>query len=275
MIAAAVLVSCEPAASIANGREKAAVHLDFEDFPLGELSSSAALTQTLLLGRTTRPSEVVLDETGNKVLRVHYPEGQAGPAESGILFLVGLPPASEYYLSYRVRFDPNFDFRNGGKLPGLSSAGCRFSGGRIPTEGEGWSARLWWGPEGRPAVYLYYAGMKGPWGDVLYLQTSPLRKNDWITLIQRVRLNEYDEPNGVLQVWVDGSLALERHDVKYRSGNQGDVEALCFSTFHGGSDPETYGPRTTGTAFFDDILIDSEPPSATQHFLDSSGSAHQ
>jgi hypothetical protein len=102
--------------------------------------------------------------------------------------------------------------------------------------------------------------MAGPWGDVLRLGSSPVAKNEWHTIVQRIRLNTGEEANGILQVWLDGSLELDRRDIKFRRGEMGLIEALCLSTFHGGSDPAVYAPLTTGHALFDDFDVTPHPP---------------
>lgn len=196
---------------------------------------------------------------GRKVLKVGYPQGGVGPKQTGALFVISVPESDEYYLSYRMKLDEGFDFAKGGKLPGLSSSGCKYTGGRIPTAGDGWSARLQWRPNGALAVYVYHVGMKGPWGDTLHLANVRLAKGTWHTLVERVRLNTDGRADGVLQVWVDGKLALDRSDFLFRSSGKGRIGSLCFSSFHGGHS-EDYAPRTDGHAFFDDVAVSVSRP---------------
>ena len=66
----------------------------------------------------------IVDEAGEKFLRVSYPQGVYGPGDTGIQFKVPFGQTyTELYFSYRVRFGAGFDFVKGGKLPGLGSPG--------------------------------------------------------------------------------------------------------------------------------------------------------
>ena len=69
---------------------------------------------------------IVLDEFDSqyKTLRVTYPKGTVGPNEGGFQELKNLDPREEYYRSYRVRFEPDFDFQLGSNRPGLTSGGA-------------------------------------------------------------------------------------------------------------------------------------------------------
>jgi hypothetical protein len=240
------------------------LRLDFDRFSPGVLKRAELERFAPTLGTFYQADRatVVHECGGDHALRVDYPKGLVGPGASGIVFVAGLPPATEYYLSYSVQVGPGFDFRNGGKLPGLASAACRFSGGRVPVDGEGWSARLAWKGTGSLSVYLYHAGMKGPWGDGVPVVAS-LADGLPHTVVERVRLNTQDRPDGVLEVWVDGKLGLSRRDIVYRHGDKGLIDALCFSTFHGGNAKKD-APATSGTAIFDDVVVSTFRPAGLE-----------
>ena len=110
---------------------------------------------------------IVRDEAAHgKVLRVAFPKGRSAPRTGGLQFSVNIPSADEYWLSYQVKFEPGFDFRKGGKLPGLTSGGSRYTGGKKPTAGDGWSARYMWRTGGRGrglSLLCRYAGRIRPW----------------------------------------------------------------------------------------------------------------
>jgi hypothetical protein len=237
------------------------LRLDFERVPVGPFSEKLLRAEApeahSITSHLAERSQIVREE-GNSVLRIGYPARSVGPAEGGAVFIVKVPAADEYWLSYRVRFDAGFEFVKGGKLPGLSSGGGKYTGGKVPVDGDGWSARLVWKAEGGAAVYFYHVGMEGPWGDTLHLATgfAPTR---WHTIVQHVRLNHGDRSDGILEVWMDGGLSLERRDLKFRLGDKGRIDSLCFSTFHGGNNP-TFAPSKDGYATFDDFVISATPP---------------
>lgn len=192
-------------------------------------------------------------------LKVFYPKGQVGSARSGCQFQVGLTPRSEYFLDYRVRFgdaDKNrWDFGRGGKLPGLAG-GTANTGGKKPT-GDGWSVRYMW-KSGKLVVYLYHLGQKGTHGDTLTLSQS-LIAGKWYRLTQRVRVNNDSAADGILQVWVDGKLKLDRRDIRFRKGNLAPVDVFYFSTFFGGSS-KSWAPKIDSEAYFDQFLIQHTAP---------------
>ena len=192
-------------------------------------------------------------------LKVFYPKGQVGSARSGCQFQVGLTPRPEYFLDYRVRFGPadknRWDFGRGGKLPGLAG-GTANTGGKKPT-GDGWSARYMW-KSGKLVVYLYHLGQKGTNGDTLSLSQS-LVVGKWYRLTQRVRVNNDSAADGVLQVWVDGKLKLDRRDIRFRKGNLAPVDVFYFSTFFGGSS-KSWAPKIDSEAYFDQFLIQHTAP---------------
>lgn len=206
-------------------------------------------------------SEIVTDPDPRqaKVLRVRYPAGAFGSKDSGAQFVVRLKPAKEYWLGYRVKFEDGFDFKKGGKLPGLASGGTTFTGGRIPKAGEGWSARYMWTGGGSAIVYLYHVDMPGEYGEGIPLDVSFV-PGRWHTLIQHVVLNEGSVSNGVLEVWFDTKKVLDRRRLRLRLGERGVVDSFLFSTFYGGRTPD-WAPASDQYARFDDFVIDDDSAS--------------
>ena len=211
--------------------------------------------------------DIVSDPAGGsgKALRVRYPAGSLSPGEGGAQFVVKLAPADEYWLGYRLRFAQGFDFGKGGKLPGLSSGGLKFSGGNIPKNGEGWTARYMWREDGRLILYVYHAGMSGPWGDGMSVNAR-IQPDTWHALVQHVRLNTGSESNGLLEVWFDGSNAFSRSNLQFRLGTKGAIDSFAFSTFHGGN-TDDWRCRTESFAFFDDFVIAREAGPLIEHGL--------
>jgi len=206
-------------------------------------------------------AHIVLEEQAkpNKALRITYPAGAVGPGEGGGQFVVALPPSEEFWLSYRLKFGEGFDFVLGGKLPGLTSGGGKYTGGAMPKDGDGWSARYMWRKGGKAVIYLYYADMPGPWGDDLDLDGATFLRGKWHQLTQHIRVNTPGQANGVLDVWFDGRKALSRSNIRFRVGEKGWIDSLYFSTFHGGHTKE-WAPGVDSFAFFDDFSVSKEPP---------------
>jgi hypothetical protein len=239
--------------------------VDFDSTQLGTYTKDRARGDWsgLRWGHFDRTTIVAVENSlgaGNgRSLKVFYPKGQVGSTRTGCQFRVGLTSRPEYFLDYRVRFgDANkkrWDFGRGGKLPGLAG-GSANTGGKKPT-GDGWSARYMW-KSGKLVVYLYHLGQKGTHGDTLTLSQS-LIAGKWYRLTQRVRVNNDSAADGILQVWVDGKLKLDRRDIRFRKGNLAPVDVFYFSTFFGGSS-KSWAPKIDSEAYFDQFLIQHTAP---------------
>lgn len=201
-------------------------------------------------------TQIVMDPSPahNKVLELLYPQGSVGPSEGGAQWVIRLRPADQYTISYDLKLSPDFDFRLGGKLPGLTSGGSRYTGGYKPDKGDGWSARFMWREEGKMVVYLYHIDMKGKWGDDIPLQMNPLERDRWYHVVERVTLNDPDSKNGSIEVWVNDNPVLNLENVRLRVGQQGQIDTFYFSTFFGGNTAE-WGPENDSRIYFDNFRV--------------------
>jgi hypothetical protein len=202
----------------------------------------------------------IVESAGHgRALEVLYPRGGVGPQQTGGQWLAQLPPRDSYELEYRVRFDARFDWRRGGKLPGLA-------GGSVPVGGnfdpDGFSSRYMWRDNGQLVVYLYWAGQASAarergrqYGVDLACGVTLERGRDY-RLRQRVTLNTPGQADGVLEVWVDGRPVLKRTDLLFRDApaKRWQIDRFFFSTFHGGNDP-TWAPKHDCTVEFDDFVV--------------------
>ncbi len=229
--------------------------LDFEENDVGVYSDTdlkndvGEVRWKLLDGRAT----VEEDVTHGKVLRVLYPKGGVGPKQGGVQFDKPLPKANEYTLEYDMRFKEGFDFALGGKLPGLTSGGEKFTGGVHPDNGEGWSARYMWLAGGEIIVYFYYMDMEHKWGETVKLNVF-FKPGQWYHIKQRIKLNDTDKLNGVMEVWVDGERVLHNDKVRYRLAPLGDIDSFYFSTFHGGNNAD-WAPKNDSFIYFDNFKV--------------------
>ncbi|MEM9265688.1 MAG: DUF4347 domain-containing protein [Cyanobacteria bacterium P01_F01_bin.13] len=199
------------------------------------------------------------DPERGQVLEITYPRGAVGSRQSGSQFEVSLPEADELWLSYSVKFGEGFDFRKGGKLPGLTSSGSDYTGGRRPSNGDGWSARYMWRENGTAIAYPYYVDMQGKWGEAMPLEEVTFHLGQWHQITQHIKLNTNSQANGVLETWVDGKKVQSRSDLRLRLGNKGKIDSFYFSTFHGGKGSD-WAPRVNSKAFFDSFVISKNAP---------------
>lgn len=209
------------------------------------------------LGQFHKRAAITAEPTG-KSLRMTFPKGSLGPGKGGGHFSERLAPHKAYRLSYRVVFEKGFDFRRGGKLPGL--AGGKANTGGNKATGDGWSARYMWGEGGKLDLYLYHLDQKTQYGDRIELKAQAV-PGKWITLSQVVHVNTPDKADGRIQVWLNEKLALDQKGLRLRGKVDTDValiDKFLFSTFHGGSTRE-WAPIRNSHARFDDFLFSPLP----------------
>ncbi len=174
----------------------------------------------------------------------------------------------EAYFRYYLRFGENWLPTDGGKLPGISGTyGVAGWGGR-PVDGtDGWSARGTYAmvvPDGNPLErhssignYVYHADMAGQYGDVdFWLDgcAGALDKNRWYSVETYVQLNTPGNNDGILRGWVDGRLAYERLDWRWRDVDTLKVEQIWMNIYHGGGGV----PPTDLHLYIDNVVIASE-----------------
>ncbi|MFG6157239.1 polysaccharide lyase [Halomonas sp. 1390] len=185
---------------------------------------------------------------GESGLRVHYPAGTSSPGDTqqgGAGFYsapAGVAGAERACLTYRVRFEPGFDFVKGGKLPGLF-------GGEAPSGGEevngetGFSMRFMWRQAGQGELYEYVASKDEEYGASVGRGLWSFPTGEWVTVEQELVLNTPGEENGLARVWINGVPVLEQGNIVYRTTNEVTIDGLMFSTFFGGHGKEWRTPR--------------------------------
>ncbi|GAB7046261.1 polysaccharide lyase [Catenuloplanes indicus] len=213
-------------------------------------------------GRTATSGAVA--HSGGTSLRVSYPAGKIGPADSGAQAPFALEPRPEYHVSQWIRFGEGFSFGTtsfAGKVGLGLAGGDSCSGGQVCDGTNGFSSRLIWGRDGKAAVYYYSMGHAGAYGDAADLVTDGEQvfwpADRWVNVVQRLRVNTVTggraNPDGEIEVWVDGVRAA--HVTGLRFVSNGDrVDTAYFSSFAGGGDA-SFAPRTDSEIFYDDLEV--------------------
>ncbi|MBN2530455.1 MAG: hypothetical protein JXR76_28975 [Deltaproteobacteria bacterium] len=207
---------------------------------------------------------------GQYAARVTYPAGLMS-AEGGSQYrmsfdLLQSPIVSReaLYVRYYVKFDEDIDFVLGGKLPGFIG-GTANTGGNPPNGMDGWSARIMWRANGRIVQYVYHPDQPGEYGEDMDWNLGggsryfiPGQWHCVETFIGMNTVNGEGETNaaydGQVRSWLDGELALERTDVRFRYTNDFAIDGFYFSTFFGGSTAE-WAPVKDEHAMFDNFVI--------------------
>lgn len=197
------------------------------------------------------------DAREGRSLRVSYPKGGVGPAEGGAQWKMGLGGRhDELYCDYWVRFGPDIDFVKGGKLPGLVG-GAANTGGRKPNGQDGWSARMMWRSGGAVVQYVYHVDQPTPYGEDLSWNVGGqrvFRPGAWHRVEHRIVMNRPAERDGIVQGWFDGTLALDRRNLRFRDVDAFAIDAFYFSTFFGGDDA-SWGPSKDERVDFDQFVV--------------------
>jgi len=260
-----------------NGYGQIVESTDFEQFSKGSYFTksewqSAGFTVPWVNGFDVNRAVVddAFSKSGSNALRLYYPKGQFGTANTGGQAPLMVPPKDEYFTSYYVRFSDDFSWgtsSEGGKLPGLAG-GDRCSGCATCTGSNGFTARLMWRPGGKAVIYLYHLNkVNPPCGDnydiVVDGKTLYFEKGQWYKISQRVKVNSGVNKDGEVEMWINdqhaqirlynGALADKLSGVQFVS-NGDKVDALYFSTFHGGSTAD-WAPLVDSYIWFDDIVI--------------------
>ncbi len=210
-----------------------------------------------------------IDDSSEIVLRLKYPKGCIGTSKkNGCAVQFALPlnelNADELWCSYEVYFEKNFDFRNGGKLPGFCGGKC-YTGGDKPKEADGWSNRIMWKKDGFLTQYVYHFGQKGRYADNFKwnlngkISQKRITPGKWHQILMRVKMNDLDSvngmlSNGILQTWFDGELVVDLNSMLFRNRPEMKIDRFYFSTFHGGND-KNFAPRWDSFIRFRNLQI--------------------
>jgi hypothetical protein len=205
---------------------------------------------------------------------------------------IGIPSQDDLHYRYRVFFPSDYVWQNAGgggsgKLPGLAG---KYAGGRDSLVGaggkrwngttevtksniadeDGFSARLLWQKDGGLSSYFYAVSPVGVSSANSYYGASSRCKTDpynstsanalfvkgaWNTVEMRVKMNTPGVNDGVLQVWMNGKLCLDKNSIQWRSAKRPDLHITqqYFEWFYGGGSGD-YPDRDSRIAFDDAVI---------------------
>ena len=188
-------------------------------------------------------------------LRVLYPKGSYGADAGGVgwRFAFGEHEAAE--VRYEVRFDEEFDFVKGGKLPGLCGGPKTITGGDSVNGFEGFSARVMWRKAGRGQAYVYHMHQPSKYGDEFDFPENFRFVPGKATAIRlRVVMNTAGKRDGQIRIWANERLVVEQTNLQWRKGTTYGVDSILFNTFHGGGDA-SWAPRRDVWAEFSGVQV--------------------
>ncbi|CAL9389508.1 hypothetical protein SUDANB121_01234 [Nocardiopsis dassonvillei] len=283
MAAARVLFASALAAALVSGAPDPALpapedpspssyrHNTFERLPAGSAYTLAewerdgwVADRGVGLDERTLIDDSVPARGGEKSLRVFYPAGKIGAAESGALARFRLDPGREYHLSFWARFSEDFSWGTtsfGGKVGFGLSGGAGCSGRKTCDGHNGYSSRVVWGRDGAAALYYYHMDKKGQAGDSVPLRADGEAihhpRGEWVHIAQRLRVNTVTDgeanPDGEIEAFYNGRSAALVTGLRLVA-NDDLVDGSPLSTFFGGS-TEGFAPAHDSYIWYDDLKV--------------------
>ena len=125
-------------------------------------------------------------------------------------------------LSYSVFLPGDFPFGRGGALPGISGGDAE---GRAA---DGFVARMAWRHGGSGGATLRVMSDGETRSTPADREGFAFPRGRWVKVEQEVVLNTPKQADGILRVWADGRLAMDRTDMTYRT------QARCDPIRRGG-----------------------------------------
>ncbi|MEU6786841.1 carbohydrate-binding protein [Nonomuraea angiospora] len=208
---------------------------------------------------------VNFNHSGGKSLRVFYPKGKIGPADSGAQAPLALTPAREYYLSYWARYSSDFSWGStefAGKLGLGLAGGAACSGGQVCDGYNGFSSRMIWRRNnGQAAIYYYHMGHSGQYGDYAVLKRNGADilypRGEWFNVVQRLKVNTVTNgnanPDGEIEIFYNGVSAATVTGLRFvRNGDL--IDRAYFSSFFGGATTD-FAPANDSWIWYDDLKV--------------------
>jgi hypothetical protein len=223
----------------------------------GTYSSSQAIADFGNISGTWKSENAY---TYSNTARIRIP---ANSLSNGNIVNIDVSDGTEYELTFKVRFGPNFQWSRGGKVGFGFAIGNGFTGCRPATDGTGGTARLMWynpsndkynggsdSPYFRP--YVYYKDQPSTCGNSFGKQSSTLSKDRWYTVRIRVKSNLGTSTNGSVLYTIDGVTLLSTSIRWTTNDTYRRIKEITFHTFRGGSD--TYWESSTdGLIYYNDL----------------------
>ncbi len=240
------------------------LHASMDDFPTGPKTDDEwkALWPGTKWANGPDEGRLQVDDqiayTGSgKAVKILYPQGGQQSGGSGSQWFIDIGGEyEELYMSYWVRFDEDFDFVLGGKLPGFGGAVS------FDDRTHEWSGRLMWREQGRAEFYIHVpADNDFDPGDRFWWNTEGFQATfvpgRWHHIEIHMRMNTPGQHDGLAEGWFDGVKAAHYPTFYFRDTptQSAKIAWVFFSTFFGGSSSDIWQAQKDEHAWFDDIKV--------------------
>lgn len=185
------------------------------------------------------------------VLEVSLPRGEARSTRSAAAEPSGIgmrwspseiAGATSACLTYSAYLAEDFDFGEGGILPGLYG-GSRFDGADRGEQKPGFVARVMWRERGAGDVTVQLPKIADKQAASLGRDKFQLPRGRWITIEQEVVLNTPRTPDGKYRLWIDGELRIERDNLPWRDEASTTIDGVVGNVGFGTVDRPGIAPR--------------------------------
>lgn len=164
----------------------------------------------------------------NSVLEVKLAatDDDEGTTENGVGFTWQpheISGASSACLSYSVFLPTGFEFHEQGILPGLFGASDVSQIDDLQPE-DSFALRVGWLQAGDAGVDVRIPASSGYWETPPRRTTWPLGR--WVKVEQEVKLNAPGQDDGLMRLWVDGALTIDRGGMPLRKSAQAELSGV-------------------------------------------------
>jgi hypothetical protein len=194
------------------------------------------------------------DEPTNKRYRTLI-DGD-GPSSGGLTVEIPLRARhNDVYLSYNIKYEPDWAAPAGGKLPGFLGGqdicsnciytDCLDSSGECcdnpPCDdiADYFLARHIFFSNQQISYYIYDADKEEigfSYGEVRGIPNTMIYDGNWHNIVFRIRLNDGGVKNGVAETWIDGEKYTSMSGILFKTaGSDFGIDTITFSNFFGGS----------------------------------------
>jgi hypothetical protein len=236
--------------------------VDFDNHPNGKYTDSQFKSDwnggSLYTPNTTQIQTV----DGKKVLASFFPKGtygRGGGLNQWGSFQPHTDKITEIYWTFRIKYQKDFDWALGAKLPGIGFGPVQTvaSGGAGPGIGnKGATCRLMQQPDGKLKLYVYHHSMGVQYGDEMGQgMFGQLKRGEWQKLTVRVVANDNGKANGIMQVWLDGTMVASVQNIEMRKASSPqEIGGILLNTFMGGGDSR-FAPDKDQYMWMDDVYF--------------------
>lgn len=184
------------------------------------------------------------------VLQVAIPKGDVKAArdQSDVTSGIGMHwaptevgGATSACLTYSAYLSPDFDFGEGGMLPGIYG-GSRYDGRDRSESKVGFVARIMWREKAIGDVTVQVPRIADKHAVSIGRDKFQFPRGRWMQIEQEIVLNTPQRPDGKYRLWIDGQLRIERGDVQWRDEATTTIDGVAANIGYGTVDRPGVAP---------------------------------